>query len=92
MHRKVFASKVYERKVVLVTGGCAGIGRALDAFLFREGRAFAALVAAGLAGAGRSGRGCRYGAAGHTAKAKQAFEPSKEATLWGSGCWCWFRG
>ena len=29
MHRKVFASKVYERKVVLVTGGCAGIGRAL---------------------------------------------------------------
>ena len=29
MHRKVFASKVYERKVVLITGGCAGIGRAL---------------------------------------------------------------
>ena len=29
MHRKVFTSKVYERKVVLVTGGCAGIGRAL---------------------------------------------------------------
>ena len=29
MHRKVFANKVYDRKVVLVTGGCAGIGRAL---------------------------------------------------------------
>ena len=29
MHRKVFANKVYERKVVLITGGCAGIGRAL---------------------------------------------------------------
>jgi NAD(P)-dependent dehydrogenase (short-subunit alcohol dehydrogenase family) len=29
MQRKVFTSKVYERKVVLVTGGCAGIGRAL---------------------------------------------------------------
>ncbi|WP_339486588.1 SDR family oxidoreductase [Pseudomonas sp. EL_65y_Pfl2_R95] len=29
MHRKVFASKVFDRKVVLITGGCAGIGRAL---------------------------------------------------------------
>lgn len=29
MYRKVFASKMFERKVVLVTGGCAGIGRAL---------------------------------------------------------------
>jgi len=29
MYRKVFANKMYERKVVLVTGGCAGIGRAL---------------------------------------------------------------
>ncbi|WP_373387270.1 SDR family oxidoreductase [Pseudomonas alcaligenes] len=29
MYRKVFASKVFERKVVLITGGCAGIGRAL---------------------------------------------------------------
>lgn len=27
--RKVFVSKVFERKVVLVTGACAGIGRAL---------------------------------------------------------------
>lgn len=29
MYRKVFASKVFDRKVVLITGGCAGIGRAL---------------------------------------------------------------
>ncbi|MCJ8168469.1 SDR family oxidoreductase [Atopomonas sediminilitoris] len=29
MPRKVFASHVFERKVVVVTGGCAGIGRAL---------------------------------------------------------------
>jgi NAD(P)-dependent dehydrogenase (short-subunit alcohol dehydrogenase family) len=29
MQRKIFTSKVYERKVVLITGGCAGIGRAL---------------------------------------------------------------
>ena len=29
MRRKVFASKVFDRKVVLITGGCAGIGRAL---------------------------------------------------------------
>ncbi|MEO4045696.1 SDR family oxidoreductase [Pseudomonas sp. CAU 1711] len=29
MYRKVFANKVFERKVVAVTGGCAGIGRAL---------------------------------------------------------------
>ena len=29
MYRKVFANKVFERKVVVVTGGCAGIGRAL---------------------------------------------------------------
>ncbi|WP_312977638.1 SDR family oxidoreductase [Stutzerimonas nitrititolerans] len=29
MQRKVFASKIFDRKVVLITGGCAGIGRAL---------------------------------------------------------------
>lgn len=29
MYRKVFSSKMFERKVVLITGGCAGIGRAL---------------------------------------------------------------
>lgn len=29
MHRKVFASKVFDRKVVMISGGCAGIGRAL---------------------------------------------------------------
>jgi NAD(P)-dependent dehydrogenase (short-subunit alcohol dehydrogenase family) len=29
MQRKIFTRKVYEGKVVLVTGGCAGIGRAL---------------------------------------------------------------
>ena len=29
MRRKVFVSKVFDRKVVVITGGCAGIGRAL---------------------------------------------------------------
>lgn len=29
MQRKVFVSKVFDRKVVVITGGCAGIGRAL---------------------------------------------------------------
>lgn len=29
MPRKVFASHVFDRKVVVITGGCAGIGRAL---------------------------------------------------------------
>lgn len=29
MYRKVFNNKVFDRKVVLVSGGCAGIGRAL---------------------------------------------------------------
>ena len=29
MYRKVFANKIFERKVVMVSGGCAGIGRAL---------------------------------------------------------------
>lgn len=29
MYRKVFTNKVFDRKVVLITGGCAGIGRAL---------------------------------------------------------------
>ncbi|HCC62264.1 MAG TPA: short chain dehydrogenase, partial [Pseudomonas sp.] len=29
MYRKVFTSKVFDRKVVVITGGCAGIGRAL---------------------------------------------------------------
>ena len=29
MYRKVFANKVFDRKVVVITGGCAGIGRAL---------------------------------------------------------------
>lgn len=29
MYRKVFANKIFERKVVLITGACAGIGRAL---------------------------------------------------------------
>jgi NAD(P)-dependent dehydrogenase (short-subunit alcohol dehydrogenase family) len=38
MYRKVFSSKVYDRKVVLITGGCAGIGRAL-AMRFAQGGA-----------------------------------------------------
>ncbi len=29
MYRKVFANKIFERKVVLISGACAGIGRAL---------------------------------------------------------------
>lgn len=29
MRRKVFASKIFDRKIVVITGGCAGIGRAL---------------------------------------------------------------
>lgn len=41
MYRKVFANKVFERKVVLVTGGCAGIGRAL---VLRMAQAGARLV------------------------------------------------
>ncbi|KRW62757.1 SDR family oxidoreductase [Pseudomonas sp. TTU2014-080ASC] len=37
MYRKVFASKVFDRKVVLITGGCAGIGRALAVRLAQAG-------------------------------------------------------
>lgn len=37
MYRKVFANKVFERKVVLITGGCAGIGRALAMRLAQAG-------------------------------------------------------
>jgi NAD(P)-dependent dehydrogenase (short-subunit alcohol dehydrogenase family) len=37
MYRKVFASKVFDRKVVVVTGGCAGIGRALAMRLAQAG-------------------------------------------------------
>ncbi|WXL25026.1 SDR family oxidoreductase [Ectopseudomonas mendocina] len=37
MYRKVFASKVFDRKVVLITGGCAGIGRALAVRLAQSG-------------------------------------------------------
>lgn len=36
--RKVFRNKVFDRKVVLITGGCAGIGRAL-AMRFAQGGA-----------------------------------------------------
>ncbi|MNZ81025.1 putative oxidoreductase SadH [compost metagenome] len=36
--RKVFRNKVFDRKVVLITGGCAGIGRAL-AVRFAQGGA-----------------------------------------------------
>ncbi len=41
MYRKVFANKVFDRKVVLITGGCAGIGRAL---VLRMAQAGARLV------------------------------------------------
>ncbi|UUY10246.1 SDR family oxidoreductase [Pseudomonas sp. J452] len=37
MYRKVFANKVFERKVVLISGGCAGIGRALAMRLAQAG-------------------------------------------------------
>ncbi len=37
MYRKVFANKVFDRKVVLITGGCAGIGRALAIRLAQAG-------------------------------------------------------
>jgi NAD(P)-dependent dehydrogenase (short-subunit alcohol dehydrogenase family) len=37
MYRKVFASKVFDRKVVVITGGCAGIGRALAMRLAQAG-------------------------------------------------------
>jgi NAD(P)-dependent dehydrogenase (short-subunit alcohol dehydrogenase family) len=37
MYRKVFANKVFDRKVVLITGGCAGIGRALAVRLAQAG-------------------------------------------------------
>src|SRR3990167_9406867 len=37
MYRKVFASKVFDRKVVVITGGCAGIGRALAVRLAQAG-------------------------------------------------------
>lgn len=37
MYRKVFASRVFERKVVLISGGCAGIGRALAVRMAQAG-------------------------------------------------------
>jgi NAD(P)-dependent dehydrogenase (short-subunit alcohol dehydrogenase family) len=37
MYRKVFANKVFDRKVVVITGGCAGIGRALAVRLAQAG-------------------------------------------------------
>jgi len=37
MRRKVFTSRVFERKVVLITGGCAGIGRALAVRMAQAG-------------------------------------------------------
>ena len=37
MQRKVFDRKVFNRKLVLITGGCAGIGRALAVRMAQAG-------------------------------------------------------
>jgi len=43
MRRKVFVSKVFDRKVVVITGGCAGIGRALAVRMAQAGARLAIL-------------------------------------------------
>lgn len=43
MYRKLFTSRVLERKVVLISGGCAGIGRALAVRLAQAGARLAIL-------------------------------------------------
>jgi len=37
MYRKIFPSRVFERKVVLISGGCSGIGRALAVRMAQAG-------------------------------------------------------
>ncbi|MBF2966356.1 SDR family NAD(P)-dependent oxidoreductase, partial [Pseudomonas aeruginosa] len=43
MPRKVFSSQAYRHKVVLVSGGCSGIGRALALRFARAGARLAIL-------------------------------------------------
>ncbi|GAB3389627.1 SDR family oxidoreductase [Azotobacter armeniacus] len=43
MHRKIFASRVFERQVALISGGCSSVGRALATRLAQAGAHLAIL-------------------------------------------------